>query len=309
MRARIAAIEALSPAIKRITLAAADGTPLPTASAGAHIMLAIPGPGRVWKNAYSLVSPPDARDRYQIIVRRVEPSRGGSAWLHDHAAAGQEIELAPPINLFPIARRAAKHLLLSAGIGLTPFLSYLPVLRGAGQKFELHHCCRHAEAAAFTALLPGTGEAITLHSSRNTLDVLHLLARQRLDTHLYVCGPDPFMVAVLGAARDLGWPEAKLHFESFGGATGGAPFTAHLKRSGITVAVAADQSLLEAIEAAGLQPPCLCRGGACGECALPVLGGVPEHRDHVLSPAEHAAGDIMMTCVSRAKTPELVLDF
>ena len=263
----------------------------------------------MWKNAYSLVSPPDDRDRYRIIVRRVEPSRGGSAWLHDHAALGQEIEIAPPANLFPIARLATKHLLLSAGIGLTPFLSYLPVLRAAGQKFELHHCCRQAEAAAFAALLPETGEDITLHSGRDTLRVSELLARQLLNTHLYVCGPEPFMDLVLGAARGLGWPEAKLHFESFGGATGGAPFTAHLARSGITVQVAADQSLLEAIEAAGIAAPCLCRGGACGECALPVLAGVPEHRDHVLSAAEHAAGDRIMTCVSRAKTPELVLDF
>ena len=47
MKARIAEIEALSPAIKRIALAAADGAPLPTGSAGAHIMPphSRPGPG------------------------------------------------------------------------------------------------------------------------------------------------------------------------------------------------------------------------------------------------------------------------
>ena len=34
---------------------------LPVAGAGAHIVLEIPGPGRVWKNAYSLVSAPATR--------------------------------------------------------------------------------------------------------------------------------------------------------------------------------------------------------------------------------------------------------
>ena len=310
MKLRIAGVIPLSPSIKRIALAAPDGAALPTASAGAHILLHIPGPDRVWKNAYSLVSAPDDRDQYAIIVRRVDASRGGSAWLHDHAQAGQGMETSLPTNLFPIARLARKHLLLSAGIGLTPFLSYLPVLRATAQKFELHHCCRAGEAEAFARLLPpANGEDIHLHTGRAALRLTELLARQRLDTHLYVCGPDPFMELVLGTARARGWPEAKLHHESFGGATGGAPFTARLARSNITVDVAADQSLLEAIEAAGLTAPYLCRGGACGECALPVLAGIPDHHDHVLNATEHARNDLMMTCVSRAKTPELVLDF
>ncbi len=308
MKLRIAATKALSPAIKRITLASPDGAALPAAAAGAHIMLHIPGPARTWKNAYSLVSPPGERAAYEIVVRRVAPSRGGSAWLHDHAAPGQALEVGLPVNLFPVAKQAAKHLLISAGIGLTPFLSYLPTLRRVGRQFELHQICRRAEADAFAQLLPAA-ENITLHTSRNALDIPALLARQHLGTHLYVCGPSPFMEAVLDAARALGWPEAKIHVENFGGATGGAPFAAHLRRSGITVAVAEDESLLEAIEAAGIAAPSLCRGGACGECALPVLAGIPDHRDHVLSATEHATNTLIMTCVSRAQTPELVLDF
>lgn len=308
MKLRIMHVEALSPAIKRIAFAAPDGAPLPAASAGAHVMLHIPGPGRVWKNAYSLVSPPDQITAYEIIVRRVEPSRGGSAWLHDHAAPGQELEVGLPTNLFPIARLAAKHLLISAGIGLTPFLSYLPVLRRAGRELELHQICRESEATAFAKLLPAAGD-ITLHTNRNTLNVTALLARQQLNTHLYICGPSPFMETILNAARALGWPTAKIHTENFGGATGGAPFAAHLRRSNITVQVAEDESLLEAIEAAGIAAPFLCRGGACGECALPVLAGIPDHRDHVLNAADHAVNTLIMTCVSRAQTPALVLDF
>jgi ferredoxin len=47
--------------------------------------------------------------------------------------------------------------------------------------------------------------------------------------------------------------------------------------------------------------------GTCGTCETGVLGGVPDHRDSVLEPAERAAGDIIMICVSRARTPRLVL--
>jgi ferredoxin-NADP reductase len=307
MMVRIANILALSATIKRISLQAVDGAALPTAAAGAHILLNIPGPGRVWKNAYSLVSAPDDHAKYEIIVRRVEHSRGGSAWLHDHAAIGQEIEIGLPANLFPIARTAQKHLLLSAGIGMTPFLAYVPVLQSAAANFEWHHCCKLADAPAFSALLPQAA-GITLHTGRDTLNLAAVLARQKLNTHLYICGPAEFMDVAVATAQKLGWPEAKLHKESFGGATGGAPFTVRLAKSNLTIDVGPEESLLEALEAAGLNPPCLCRGGACGECELPVLEGIPEHHDHFLSDQKRASNTAIMACVSRAKTP-LVLDF
>jgi ferredoxin-NADP reductase len=305
--ARIKNIIAISPTIKRIIFEPADSGCFPPAAAGAHVIVSIPGPARTWKNAYSLVSTPGMRAHYEIIVRRVTHSRGGSAWLHDHAKIGQMIDISLPANLFPIDFLAGKHLLLSAGIGMTPFLSYLPALRDAGSAFEWHQTCNITDAAAFKTLLPAAGN-ISLHTSRNSLNVSELLSRQKLHTHLYVCGPAGFMDSVSAAAIRLGWPKAKLHTENFGGATGGAPFKVRLARAGVTLDVGPEESLLEALEAAGINAPCLCRGGACGECELPVLGGIPDHHDHFLSEAKRAAGNVIMTCVSRAKTPELILD-
>jgi len=303
MKLILAKIEVLSPSIKHFTLAPVSGT-LPVAGAGAHVVLEIAGPGRVWKNAYSIISAPGAAT-YEIVVRRVEQSRGGSAWLHDHAQIGNVIEVQPPQNLFTPPRTARKHLLLSAGIGITPFLSYLHV---PDLNYEWHHCGKAEDTAAFKALLPDAAH-VTLHTGRNALNLAALLAAQKLDTHLSLCGPEAFMDFALATAEHTGWPAQKIHKESFGGATGGEPFTVHLRRSGHTINVGADQSLLDAIEAAGLAPPCLCRGGACGECKLPVLAGVPAHHDHYLSATERAANDAIMICVSRALTPELVLDF
>jgi ferredoxin-NADP reductase len=296
-------IAVLSPSIKQFTLAPLSGA-LPVAGAGAHLVLEISGPSRVWKNAYSITSAPGT-GVYTIIVRHVEHSRGGSAWLHDHAKTGDMLEVQPPQNLFAPPRTARQHLLLSAGIGITPFLSYLHV---PGMNFELHHCCKAEDAAAFTALLPNAPN-VTLHTSRNSLSLAALLASQKVDTHLSLCGPEAFMDFALATAEHAGWAAQKIHKESFGGATGGTPFTVRLRRSNQTINVGPEESLLDALEAAGLAPPCLCRGGACGECKLPVLEGVPAHHDHYLSPTERAANDTIMTCVSRAQTPELVLDF
>ena len=88
----------------------------------------------------------------------------------------------------------------------------------------------------------------------------------------------------------------------------GRPFVVWLAQSQKTIQVGETQSLLEALEGAGIQAPCLCRGGACGVCLLPVVDGEPDHRDHVLSDAEKAEGRLIATCVSRAKSDSLVLD-
>ena len=304
MKLEITNIVVHSASIREFVLADANGAALPVAGAGAHILVHIPGPERVWKNAYSLISPRDSHREYRIIVRRVEHSRGGSVWLHDHAAEGDVLIVETPQNLFPVPLLAHKHLLLSAGIGITPMLAYLKVLR---KPFELHHCCKLEDAPAFSNLLAGTPDVV-LHTSRNTLDLERLLARQGLGTHLSVCGPETFMDAVLQMAQNLGWPDVKVHKESFGGATGGTPFVAHLRRSNLSISVSSDESLLEAIEAAGLAPPSLCRGGVCGVCETSLLDGVAEHHDHYLSDAQKACNKTIMPCVSRAKTSELVLD-
>jgi len=83
-----------------------------------------------------------------------------------------------------------------------------------------------------------------------------------------------------------------------------------LARAKISVHVPHDQSLLESIEAAGVEVPYLCRGGVCGFCHTRVLEleGELVHNDHFLSEADKAKGKSIMPCVSRARCKRLVLD-
>ncbi|MBB2965029.1 ferredoxin-NADP reductase [Methylobacterium sp. R2-1] len=252
---------------------------------------------------------PDERDHYAIVVRRVEQSRGGSHFIHDVLRKGDQVELSAPASLFPIASLARKHILIGGGIGITPFLSYLPVLRARGTAFELHQFCAEGDVEAFRGLLGADDPRVHVHGSREHSSIELMLADQPLGTHVYTCGPDGLMRAVAETAERYGWPANAVHQESFAGASGGRPFTVHLARSDQTIHVGESQTLLEALEGAGIEAPCLCRGGACGVCLLPVLDGEPEHRDHVLSEQERAEGKIIATCLSRAKTDRLTLDY
>ncbi len=307
---RIRDIEPISPLLKRFIFESTDGHELPPVGPGAHVRLMLKGDHQKWKNAYSIVDAPADRSHLAIIVRRVAQSRGGSAFLHEQVRPGQIIEARSPGNLFSMSHLAHKHLMISGGIGITPFLSYLGALKTSATPFEMHHFCRTEEVPIFERLLRDFGPShIFIHPESEKFEIANITAAQPLGTHLYTCGPEPLMEAILATARAHGWPASKLHSESFGGAhAGGAPFVAILKRSGTKIAVREDQTLLEAIEEAGFDPNSLCRGGACGQCITAVLEGEPEHRDHYLDAAERASNRSIMICVSRAKSDHLVLD-
>ena len=80
------------------------------------------------------------------------------------------------------------------------------------------------------------------------------------------------------------------------------------QRSGITVTVPADRSILEVVQEAGVNALSSCLEGVCGTCETPVVEGTPDHRDSLLSDEEKEAGDFMMICVSRSHSSRLVLD-
>jgi len=81
-----------------------------------------------------------------------------------------------------------------------------------------------------------------------------------------------------------------------------------LKRSGLTFIVPPDKSILQVLIEEAIDPMYDCQRGECGICQVTVLEGIPDHRDHILSEGERAENKVMQICVSRAKTPRLVLD-
>jgi len=304
---RVQVVEQLAPTLKRIVLEHVDGGLLPTSQPGAHLTLLLPSKKRSYRNSYSIVSSPDERSHYEIIVRRTVDSRGGSAFIHVGLKQNDVLTSAIPNSQFPLQNLARKHLLISGGIGITPLLSFLPVLRRRQEWLELHHFSARAEAAVFETLLePFGGHDVHVHIGRSAISLTELLARQPLGTHVYCCGPKQLMDSVHDTALALGWPPVRINLESFG-VFGGDRFYVRLSLSGREIAVGEHESMLEAIENAGLQVPSLCRGGACGECLTTVVDGVPDHRDHFLTAEEKAGGRVVMPCVSRARTPYLTL--
>ena len=298
--------------VKRFHFRRPDGEPLPAFSGGSHIIVEMRDGETLRRTPYSLSSSPlDTRD-YRISVRRDDAGRGGSLYLHREVTPGMPMRIGRPSNLFALDRRATKHLMFAGGIGITPFMAQTAQLLARGGEFELHYGVRSRAIGAYVDELAtriGHRLHVRADDANERIDYERLLATQPPGTHLYVCGPTPMIEHVIARAAAHGWPDAHVHFEHFAKAPPGEPFTVTLEASGKTVEVGAEQSLLEAIEAAGVDAPYLCRGGACGQCETRVVrhDGTLLHEDHWLDERERAAGDRIMPCVSRC-TGALVLD-
>lgn len=301
---RVAEVVTVNPLIKRFRFVARDGSDLPAFSGGAHTVVEMQDGDTRRLNPYSLMSDPEDRTGYEISVRRDDQGRGGSLFLHNHVKAGMELTISYPVNLFPLDNRARKHLMIAGGIGITPFLAQTKQLSHFGGNFELHYAARNRELAAYAPELQARhGGKVHLYYDEEgqQIPLVTLLQGQPLGTHLYVCGPKGMLDWVRRTAETCGWPPHAVHFEEFLAPKPGLPFDVELTVTGKTIHVGAAQSLLEAMEAAGVDAPYLCRGGACGQCETKVVrcDGTLHHHDHWLSPEEHASGEKIMPCVSR----------
>ncbi len=314
MAVQVAAIIQVAEKVKRFRLVRVDGLPLPVFSGGAHIVVSMLDGDLLRRNPYSLMSSPTDQTAYEISVLQVEKSRGGSAFLHEKLNVGDKLTISQPLNLFPCDVRGRKHIFMAGGIGITPFMAMMDQMTRESSNFELHYAMRDRKHGAYWQELQ---QRYAAHRVKIYFDVEKLfiptdaiLANQPLGTHLYVCGPSGMIDGVLNKATALGWPKQNLHSERFLAPLPGDIFKAELKRSKKTITVGTHQSILEAVEAAGIDAPYLCRGGACGQCETSVLGceGIIEHNDIFLEPEDKASGKTIMICVSRVKGQAITLD-
>jgi ferredoxin-NADP reductase len=265
---------------------------LPPAEPGAHIDVHLPG-GFI--RQYSLCG------ASRIAVLREKNGRGGSASVHDVVQVGDELEVSEPRNHFPLVP-AERYVFIAGGIGIT---AILPMLRAVKGQWRFCYGGRSRGSMAFLDELPDGDVLIWPQDERGLLPLDEILSGLADGTAVYCCGPEPLLAAVEARV-----PASALHVERFRADTDvcGGPFEVEIASCGRVLTVQAGATILGTLRDAGIDVLSSCEEGTCGTCETGVLAGVPDHRDSVLTPAERAAGDIMMLCVSRAKTPRLVLD-
>lgn len=309
----ITGIQQRTPHVRAYQLRHPLGQALPKVSAGAHLSVpVILANGLTSTRNYSICSHPDQTNYYEIAVLQQAEGQGGSRFIHEHYQLGLQLQCGLPRNDFALHNDDRSALLIAGGIGITPLLAMARTLKQHEHAFQLHYIGRTIKEMAYVEKLQHEfGERLNLHiSTQQAINLEKIMANVAHDAVFYVCGSERLLKGVQQAALSLGIAETRLRFERFS-----APEPLHaqaieveLRRSGKTLHVKPDESILTAVEAAGVKTLSDCKVGNCGTCAVNVLEGIPQHLDSALTERERTQGKKMCICVSRANSSKLVLD-
>lgn len=306
------AVEVASGVIQ-ITLQSVDGSEVPQWTPGAHIDVKA---GPFGFRQYSICSNPD--DRYCLKIAILEENNTGAAhYIHTNVQQNSKMIIRGPRNNFAFEPGSQRTIFIAGGIGITPIKPMAAEAKAKGRNYTIIYLGRQRDALAFI------GELTKEHANRCIIWVTNDHCGKRFDVggyirsldrtglRVYCCGSEDLLADVEGNLEDA--PLGVLRLERFAipSASSTAVNTAFdvvLGRSGKALQVPEDKSILDVINEAGAGVISTCNKGLCGTCEVRVLSGLPEHRDAVLTPAERAEGNTIMTCVSRCRGSKLVLD-
>lgn len=285
---------------------------LPQVEAGAHIDVYLPN-GMV--RQYSLCQNPQQQGVFRLGILKDADSRGGSICAFEDLKEGMKLQVSEPRNLFPLVK-APHSVLIGGGIGITPLITMAYQLLKEGESFELHYCGASPERCAFVQEIQ-QGELAkftTFHFKSEGANHREFFASAikniDLSSHIYTCGPTGFMDWIINLAQTQHFPSEQIHKEYFQVETdtAGAAFEVVAQRSGKTIQVASEETIIQALAREGIKIEMSCEQGVCGTCMCDVIEGEPDHRDVYFTDEEKESNEQILVCCSRSKSARLVLD-
>lgn len=264
------------------------------------------------------------RPRHLIITVKQVASGKLSQWFMQQAKVGDVLQLGQPFGEFAWPQAQHSVVLLAAGSGITPMIS---LLRDWSQKpdlrpVQLRYWVSYREQACFVE------ELLFLQQSKPNFSFqLYLTQEQPLHTHerqgrlsaeqfLEYAEPEQSHVLVCGSADFVHTAQASLprvnqwQVEAFSPPVrpieaSNQQVTITLQRQQKRLTIPVGQSILVALEAAGMSHPSGCRMGLCNTCACPKTSGTTEHL--ISREQRHEVDSALRVCISTAKT-DLILD-
>jgi ferredoxin-NADP reductase len=300
--------------------------------AGQFLTLRVRADGKEHVRCYSISSPPGAQGHLEITVKRIGLVSGA---LHATVRPGSMLSVQAPAGAFLYPTGEDRPLVLIAGgVGITPLMSMLrhaidaeptrPVtlfysvrtVEDIAFRDEIQMLDRrHSQFRTFISVTDGPagaefspGRINEALLTTNAPDIVHAVC--------LLCGPPPMLDATKALLTKIGVPQPQISSEIFQAAVaasaggpaladappaGGVAHGLRFDRSGSTTTVEANQTMLEAAEACGVDIPSLCRAGVCGTCRTKVLSGDVQCASQMLDEQDRQDG-FVLACVTRIES-------
>eukprot|EP01037_Dinobryon_pediforme_P015812 gene15812-15970_t len=293
--------------------------------------------GEVQSRCYSVSSSPKRGNAFSITVKRVAGGRI-SHWLHDNLRVRSAVKASGPLGNF-IRPKAQKYLFLSAGSGITPFMSMVRDFADTCEPADVVflHAARTPKDLIFReelALLAGRVKGLRLHllpgkmtgepswpglTGRISADYLKLAVPDLSERSVMCCGPAPFMASARIFVANLGVPSSYYMEESFEAAApdlliptapvavAASTFKVEFTKQKRSIAVPSDQTVLSCAKKAGVKISSSCATGLCGTCKSKLIAGSVDMKHNGGIRQREIDAGFFLPCCSRPLS-DLVID-
>lgn len=289
--------------------------------AGQFLTLCVTVDGQDLRRCYSMSSAP-VDDELRITIKR-DPGGVVSNWINDIAAAGVELQAAPPEGRFVLREGLSgdeELVAFAGGSGITPIMSLIrTTLAGSSRRVRLFYANRDRDSVIFSEALRRLCE---LHPEQ--LVVEHHLDEDRgvvsaaaIESFIngagrtgaadfYICGPAPFMDVVESTLAGAEVDPKRVHLERFTVAEVDAEVA---EETSVTEEIVIDldrmvteatyrkgETLLQTARMAGLKAPSSCETGSCGTCMARVVEGSARMLNNDALEEDEVAEGWVLTC-------------
>ncbi len=276
---------------------------LPPFQAGQYVQVMVDAEGIHTGRPYSISSSPAQRGYYEITVRRKDDGLV-SNFLHDQVQVGDILTTTGPAGhiYFNPLFHSKKQVLLAGGSGITPFLSMIREATDGNLDREIHliYGCRTPDDAPYieelrrrAAMHPNLKVDLVISEPDESWDgpqgfiTAELIRSLGVDVEgstFYICGPQAMQAFLAPELAKLNIPGKRIRREMFGAAdditqdaawpeeiSGDTRFT--VKYGDQVISASADETILTALEKAGIRHESCCRSGECSACRMKLVSG------------------------------------
>lgn len=301
---------------KTFLLKKEDGSPAAFFRAGQYVSVLLNINGSLVTRPYSICSSPAlAREGKLEITVKSNPGGFAAEYMLNDLAVGDKLTVSGAEgNFFYEELRDSKNVIaVAGGSGITPFLSMAKAVSDGIEDFnltiiygnrtkdgilfkkELDKLCKQCPAIK-TVYVLSDEKARGYEKGFVTAELIKKYAPADGDYSVFICGPEAMYRFLEKETEKLGLAAGKVRRELLGVAKNiyerddypkqfkGMTFKLTVKQGfdETVIDAAADETLLAAIEKAGINAPSRCRSGECGWCRSKLISGtvyIPSEND------------------------------
>lgn len=299
--------------------------------AGQYLTLLAAINGEELRRAYSLSSCPKSDEHLKVSVKEVENGKM-SRYLCSDLKVGDQLQVMQPQGTFTDNNKKSKLVLFAAGSGITPIISILKnALCTGDQTIELHYGNRTEEETMFRQELRdlkakygdriNTSWYFSSEGMRLTSSIASEVAENNMQADFFICGPEGMIASVKQGLENADVDSNSIHIEFFASPKTEKPKTQTVLTGEVNevtlvlddeqhkVTLNPQETILEAGERIGIDPPFSCQSGVCTTCRAKVLQGEVEMENNFGLGEDEVEEGYVLTCICTPKSPGVVISW